>query len=69
MTHMPQEEFFQKNHYSIFDAPLGPFHCEKSKKKIFTASESRVLTAHHFWAQNGAFALKRNFLGKTIDLT
>ena len=68
MTHMPQEEFFQKNHYSIFDAPLGPFHCEKSTKKNLY-SESRVLTAHHFWAQNGAFALKRDFLGKTIDLT
>ena len=42
---------------------LNPFHWAQFKK-ILTAD--RVMTARHFWAQNGAFAPMKFFSEKTL---
>ena len=45
---------------------LAPFIGQNLQKNPY--SQSKVMTAPHFWAQNVVFALKKNFFGKLIDI-
>ena len=57
-------KLFGTNHYYYFHLPIGPFHWAKFKKNSY--SGSRVMSMHHFWAQNGPFALNNFFYGKLL---
>ena len=59
-------KLFGKNYYYYFHLPIGPFHWAKFKKNSY--SGSRVMRMHHFWAQNGPFALN-NYFWKIIKIT
>ena len=55
------------NPYYYFHLPIGPFHWAKFKKNSY--SGSTAMWMHHFWAQNGPFALNIFFFSKIIDIT
>ena len=54
-----EQIYFGKNHYCSFHLPVGPFRCAKFTKNSY--SRSKVVSMHHFWAQNGSFALNKFF--------
>ena len=60
----PEQKIFGTNHYYYFHLSIGHFHCAKLKKNY--CNESRVERMCHFWAQNGAFATNKFFLGKLL---
>ena len=64
MTHLPWTTFFGTNHYYYFHLPLGLLHSAKFKKNLTGNSGGApgIMGVHHFWAQNGPFALPNFFL-------
>ena len=63
LPNCPEQNYFGTNYYYYFHLPIGPFHCAKLKKKIY----SRVMRMYHFRAQNGLFA-PNIFFGKIINI-
>ena len=58
-----EQNFFGTNYYYYFHVAIGPLHCAKLEK-ILRADP--VMRMHHFWAQNGPFALNNFFFGKFL---
>ena len=47
---------------------LVPFIVQYLKKSLILITDLKIW-AYQFWAQNGAFDLKKNVFGKTINVT